>query len=618
VADEQSDQPSRRGRLLGYGSHVRMLWAVAPAWTCACLAATVTSAACGILTMVAVGQIVGGLAHVLVHHESPEQLWTWFGIFAGATILTQIAAAVLSWGGAHINAAYRVRVDELVAEVGLQPQDLGRLEDEEFALGLATLADNSRHWLFRFGLTGTWELVAAKLTALGSAAIVLSWRWWVPLVVVACFLGVSRVTARWIDQLLDGIFGRPSPERARSSYLSGLMIGPEAAKEIRLFGLSDWLVRRYSLVWHSFETPFWRDSRRKLVPVVGALAVETAVVGGTLALLAYDTYHGRVSTAAVTTYVLAILGLEAFGPQGDVQSGLVRVAVFLRRLLTTRDSLGLPPLDLASNSAPADRARGAAIVEIRDVTFTYPERDVPTIRGLALTVPAGQSLAVVGVNGAGKTTLMKLLAGLYRPDSGSVRVDGNDPFTEESARRRVSVVFQDFVRYPLSLRDNVGFGATDRMHDQLVLDKAMHDAAGTSILERIGGSWDTVLSKEFEGGTDLSGGQWQRVALARALASVDAGAGVLVLDEPTAALDVRAEAEIFERFLAMTEGVTTILVSHRLSTVRRADRIVVLDGATGGITEDGSHEQLMARRGAYARMFSLQATRFAMAPGEQP
>ena len=216
--------------------------------------------------------------------------------------------------------------------------------------------------------------------------------------------------------------------------------------------------------------------------------------------------------------------------------------------------------------------------------------------------------------------MIKLLAGLYRPDSGGIQVDGLDPYggdpdekdDDQQTRSKVAVVFQDFVRYPLSLRDNVGFGAMGH-DDQQLLDRALTQAAGGDVLAELDHGWDTVLSQQFTDGTDLSGGQWQRVALARALAAVGGGAGVLVLDEPTAALDVRAEAEIFDRFLSMTHGVTTILVSHRLSTVRRAERIVVLDGDSGRISEDGSHEELLAAGGAYAEMFTLQARRFAAA-----
>jgi len=222
---------------------------------------------------------------------------------------------------------------------------------------------------------------------------------------------------------------------------------------------------------------------------------------------------------------------------------------------------------------------------------------------------------VVGVNGAGKSTLIKLLCGLHRPDHGRVLVDGGDPGADDRLRRRVAVIFQEFVRYHLSLRDNVAMAMLGDHRDEdvdAVVPRALHDATGDPVLARVG-SWDRVLSGEYAGGTDLSGGQWQRVALARALASVDTGASVLVLDEPTAALDVRAEAELFDNFLEVTRGLTTILVSHRLSSVRHADRIVVLDH--GRIIEDGAHEELVAHGGSYAQMFALQAERFALAGG---
>ncbi len=250
------------------------------------------------------------------------------------------------------------------------------------------------------------------------------------------------------------------------------------------------------------------------------------------------------------------------------------------------------------------------------MTFTYPTRQGPTFRDLTLHIPAGQSVGIVGVNGAGKSTVIKLLCGLYRPDRGRVRVDGLDPADDPAARKRVAVIFQDFVRYHLPLRDNVVFGAPASLDDELVLKQALTDAGAAGLLASLDHGWETVLSAGYADGTDLSGGQWQRVALARAFASLAAGAGVLVLDEPTASLDVRAEAALFDRFLQVTRGMTTLLVSHRLSSVRHAHRIVVLDSGgdgRGAIVEDGSHAALMAAGGAYAQMFGLQASRFAAA-----
>jgi ATP-binding cassette subfamily B protein len=244
-------------------------------------------------------------------------------------------------------------------------------------------------------------------------------------------------------------------------------------------------------------------------------------------------------------------------------------------------------------------------VRLEGVRFTYRGREAPTLDGLTLDVPAGQSLAIVGENGAGKSTLIKLLCGLYEPDAGRITLGGAPP---AQARGRIGVIFQDFVRYPLPLRENVAFGHLPLLDDPGALEGALRDAGGACLLPRLPRGWDTVLSREFEGGADLSGGQWQRVALARALAAVRGGAGLLILDEPTAALDVRAETELFERFLELTGDVTTILVSHRLSSVRRADRIVVIE--EGRVAEDGTHDSLMRAGGLYARMFSLQAERF--------
>jgi ATP-binding cassette subfamily B protein len=229
---------------------------------------------------------------------------------------------------------------------------------------------------------------------------------------------------------------------------------------------------------------------------------------------------------------------------------------------------------------------------------------------LDLLIPTGSSTAIVGLNGAGKTTLVKLLARLHDPTGGRIRVDGTDLSALDPVawQRRVAVVFQDFARYPASAADNVGFGAIEHRSDPASLDGAAGRAGIGPLLRSLPAGWDTILSRRYAGGVDLSGGQWQRVALARALMAVEHGARLLVLDEPTAWLDARGEAEFFERFLDITAGLTTVIISHRFSTVRRADRICVLDG--GRVTEEGSHDELVAAGQAYAAMFASQAARF--------
>jgi ABC-type multidrug transport system fused ATPase/permease subunit len=241
------------------------------------------------------------------------------------------------------------------------------------------------------------------------------------------------------------------------------------------------------------------------------------------------------------------------------------------------------------------------------VTFAYPG-GTPVLDHFDLTIPAGSSLAIVGQNGAGKTTIAKLLCRLYDPQSGAIEIDGVDvrSFDIASWRSRLAAVFQDFIRFELPLRDNVAPAGAPDEAIQAALERA--GASGLASL-------DTILARGYEGGTDLSGGQWQRVALARALCAVERGAGLVLLDEPTAQLDVRGEAAIFERILAATRRCTTILISHRFSTVRHADRICVLERGT--VVELGTHDELMARGGRYRTMFDLQAQRFGAGEDEE-
>jgi ATP-binding cassette subfamily B protein len=243
-------------------------------------------------------------------------------------------------------------------------------------------------------------------------------------------------------------------------------------------------------------------------------------------------------------------------------------------------------------------------IECDGVTFVYPGMQLPVIRELHLQIKAGERLAVLGDNGAGKTTLIKLIMGLYKPTSGRILLDGIDLRNYDSAqwREEVSVVFQDFVRYHLTVRDNVGFGRLEALEDDRALEKAIRQSRAERFVDRLPQRLEQVVGRRFAGGVELSRGEWQRLALARAY--IRCGQ-VLILDEPAAALDSRAECELFKRVLALPVGGTVILISHRFSTVRMADRIVVLGG--GKIREEGTHAELLARRGGYAEMFELQA-----------
>jgi ABC-type multidrug transport system fused ATPase/permease subunit len=325
-------------------------------------------------------------------------------------------------------------------------------------------------------------------------------------------------------------------------------------------------------------------------------ALAAAAAGGTLGLDRLVTF----ASAAVSTSMIA------FGGLSWALDGAAAPAAAVLRLQEAMDKAGAlisPGSVLGRRSAAVMPARE---IRFRHVTFAYPapsssNQGDPVLEGFDLVIPAGSSLAIVGLNGAGKTTIAKLLCRLYDPQDGAIEVDGIDlrDLDLDGWRSRVAAVFQDFIRFELPLRDNVApAGAPDN-----VVRSALAEAGASGLA-----NLDTVLARGYPGGTDLSGGQWQRIALARALCAVRLGAGLVLLDEPTAQLDVRGEAEIFDRILATTRHTTTILISHRFSTVRHADRICVLE--RGKVVELGTHEELMAAGGRYRTMFELQASRF--------
>jgi ATP-binding cassette, subfamily B, bacterial len=430
------------------------------------------------------------------------------------------------------------------------------------------------------------------------------------LVITAAAL-VARFGERGIQARYSLLASRSAAARRKAYYILDTGSSLAAAKEIRVLGTLPWWRERGDRDSGSYLRPLWRARRRiRLVPVT---VFSLVVLAGTAAVLVMlrDTGRGGLSVPGLSLALQAVLIVLRFGvyfPEADYQT-LDGMRARDSMLEIERAAAQRPPGRLRPGGRPAGQVPVSGIA-FEKVSFAYPGSGRTVLRELDLEFPAGTSTAIVGLNGAGKTTLVKLLCGLYQPTSGRISVDGADleEFDARSWQRRLAVIYQDYVRYELDAAANIGLGTPDRMDDTAAMGRAIEWAGATGVIAALPDGLATVLSSRYSGGVDLSGGQWQRIALARALFAVQAGASVLVLDEPTAQLDARAEVAFFDRFLELTRGLTTVVISHRFSTVRRADRIAVLDG--GQITERGSHEELMAAGGQYAELFKLQARRF--------
>ncbi|MGW6201619.1 ABC transporter ATP-binding protein [Kribbella sp. NPDC055110] len=486
------------------------------------------------------------------------------------------------------------------------PSGVRHLEDPATAalveVGRDTLrADWARPGRFASTIGG---LATGRIILVASGIILAGFHWW-----LGAGLLVAGVWAAYEDRVASRTeaghhYGATESAR-RMRYFNDLGTTPPAAKEIRLFGLPEFVVGRHGETWAATMQRVLAPAGRR--PLVATAFLGVVVLGGIL-LVVREAMAGRLAAGPTATYVQAFL-VALGGIQQSSWSGLQTELA-----LATLDRYDDAMRAIAPTAAPASGSRPATGMPRREIAFSnvsfgYPRTSRRVLKELDLVIPAGQSLAVVGANGAGKTSLVKLLCGLYEPTEGSILIDGVElqDLDTDDWRRRLAVVFQQPVRLPMSAYSNVRFGRRDAD-----VEVAVERAGAKSIVEALPKGWETVLSAEFDGGVELSGGEWQRLGLARALYAVQQGASVLVLDEPAAHLDARSEAELYRRFLDLTAGLTTILISHRFSTVRQASSIVVLD--EGRVIEQGSHDELLERDGTYAHLFRLQAARFEGVP----
>jgi ATP-binding cassette subfamily B protein len=392
-----------------------------------------------------------------------------------------------------------------------------------------------------------------------------------------------------------------SPDTRRLLYLEYVLANDEHAKEVKLLGLGPLLLGRY----RSLSERFYGEDRQLAVRRAGwgygLSLISTAVFYACYAAIVAATVAGRLSLGDMTLYLVAFRqGQQSFQSILSAVGSMYEDTLYMSNLF---EFLAIPTERIRS-SAPA-AVQPEEGIRFEGVGFQYPGSERWALRNIDLFVPKGQSLALVGENGAGKTTFIKLLSGLYRPSEGRVLLDGRnlDDWDEQALRGRIGVIFQDFNQYQLLLRENIAFGSVEHLQDDLRLARAIDHGGARELVAGLATGLETQLGRWFKEGIDLSGGQWQKVALARAFMRDEAD--ILILDEPTAALDAEAEHAVFQRFRALAQGRTTILISHRFPTVRMADRIVVLEGGT--IIEQGTHAELLAAGARYARLFALQA-----------
>ena len=623
--------------LAGTLAVLRLLPRVDRAQAVGLLASTLAVAALPIVNTVLMGLLVGSVPGAV--QEGPDspaarQTLTLFLLLCALAVGARVIGPVQSTIAGSLARRVDRHLQERVIDAVGRPSGVAHLEDPEI-LDLVTNAQGVGTEGHKPGdaVTALGTLLPSWLQALGAAALLLTFSAPLGLVWIVAWPVILTFLMREYIRVGQAAYNAAGVVR-RSRYFMDLALQPVAAKELRTWGMLEWLIGRFEETWLEAMHPVWRVRNPNRPAIWLTIGMVLAMNGAAYGLLVLAALRGDIALAALVVYVRAAQEASAFRAFDDPNAHLAYAAVALPSLSELERRLAPRAEGGAYVSLPPGAPRLA--IRFEGVSFRYAGQEGEVLDGLELEIPAGRSLAIVGANGAGKTTLIKLLCALYEPTAGRITVDGV-PLAEidpAAWQRRLAAIFQDFVQYHLSARDNVAMGAVGGVDDEGALRAAAERAGALELIESLPRGWETVLSRRYTDGADLSGGQWQRIALARALFAAASGARVLILDEPTAALDVRAEAAIYDRFLEITQGnasgshasreegegdavprgpdalgLTTIVISHRFSTVRRADRIVVLDG--GRIVEDGTHESLVAAGGRYATMFALQAARFA-------
>jgi ATP-binding cassette, subfamily B, bacterial len=489
------------------------------------------------------------------------------------------------------------RVNELILEKALT-LDLTHFEDSEFydKMSQARSQASSRPLSL---ITRTFGLCQSALTLMTFSGLLWQFSGWAVLVLIVAAIPSFIAETRFSEHAFR-LFRWRSPETRQQHYLETLLAREDYAKEVQLYQLGGMLLQRYRDIFDRL----YQDDRNLtikkgvwgyLLGLLSTLAFYTAY-----AWIVLEAISGRISLGEMTMYLIVFRqGQSTFASALTSIGGMYEDNLYLANLYEFLDQ---PMPQFQGKITQGIIKEG---IRFENVSFSYPGSDRPVLANISLHLPLGEKLAIVGENGSGKTTLIKLLTNLYTPTSGRILLDGVDlrDWDIDVLRQRIGVIFQNFVQYQFTVGENVGVGDIDHLDDRKEWEIAAEKGMASPFIETLPAKFDTQLGKWFKGGQELSGGQWQKIALARAF--MRSNADILILDEPTAAMDAEAEMNIFNHFRSLTQAKMVVLISHRFSTVRMADKIIVM--ANGAIIEQGSHEQLIAAAGRYAHLFSLQA-----------
>lgn len=545
--------------------------------------------------------IINDISIVLRHQPLPANFWTLVAIEVGLNVMLGLLTRAVDYSDSLLANRYTQHVSVRVMEQAAQ-LDLTTYENPVFYDRLERARVQATDRLAMIQLMGRlFQQVITTLTF--SVALVLASPWLLLLMafgVLPSFLGETHYAFLGYAKNF-----RQTPAKRQMDYLRQVAGSREGAKEVKLFGLNKFFTRRFKALADQIYKEDITLSRSKLI--IGGLLGVIGTLGyyGAYVYVIWRTLGGAYDLGQFSFLTGAIQQANSNLQQVfSTASGIADQALFLTDLIAFFEMK--PIVESNPNGLPAPKPiqRG---FEFRNVSFTYPETDRTVLKNFNLTLSPGERIALIGENGQGKTTVVKLITRLYDPTEGQILLDGVDlrEYSLEDLHRQIGVIFQDFMRYEMTARENIAVGRIDHEHQESEIESAAHKSLADTVVAKLSNGYDQILGRRFEGGVELSGGEWQKIALARAYLR---DAQLLILDEPTAALDARSELEVFERFAELTEGKMALLISHRFSTVRMADRIVVLSG--GRLIEEGNHQQLMANGGVYAGMFEMQAASY--------